>query len=577
MTSKKISCFAIVLILFISTLVRAQNSTIIPGNIIVMLHSKEEAQQLSNILSHVNGISTHLKLKSTLSKNMNIFLFEFDSLAINQELMLQLIKVNSFVKIAQFNHTLQLRNTPLDSLFNKQWNMNNTGQLNGTPGVDIEALKAWDITTGGLTSQGDTIVVAVIDGGFDLQHEDLNFWKNHQEIPNNNMDDDDNGYVDDYDGWNGSLNNDNLPVEYHGTHVCGIVGAKGCNHIGVTGVNWNVKIMPVSTGSSSSGKMLSEADVVTSYTYVFDQRKLYNITNGAKGAFVVSTNSSFGIDLGQPGSYPLWCAMYDSLGSVGIISAAATTDKNYNVDTQGDMPTACSSNWLVTVTSTNNNDLKPTDRGYGLTTIDLAAPGENIFSTYYNPPYAYLSGTSMSCPHIAGAIALMYSVGCQQFMTDCKNNPAEMALVVKDSLLKTTDKINSLAGITVTGGRLNLYKAVQSIVNYYPGETCVTSTKECVESKTIAKIGFRIKNTYPNPTNGILNISYECNSDAVIRLYNMLGEELQYLNVSKSDIIQKATLDLSTLDKGIYFIYMSNGSARSASFKVVVAPDMLKP
>jgi subtilisin family serine protease len=565
MLRKQISLLTIIVLLFLSQLVRSQNATIVPGNIIVMVHSNEEAQQLSSVFSYVNGIQTHLKIKSELSKNMNIFLFEFDSLAINQELLLSLINASPMVKIAQFNHIIQLRNTPSDSLFSKQWNMNNTGQDGGKTGADISALSAWDITTGGVTAQGDTIVVAVVDGGFDLQHEDLNFWKNRHEIPDNKIDDDKNGYVDDYDGWNGLTMNDNIPSEYHGTHVCGIVGAKGCNNMGVTGVNWNVKIMPVSTGSSDT--QLTEATVVASYTYVLEERRLYNQTNGAKGAFVVSTNSSFGLDLGQPNSYPLWCAMYDSLGAVGILSAAATTDKNYNVDTRGDMPTACPSNWLVTVTSTDNNDLKPTDRGYGLTTIDLAAPGENILSTYTPAPYAYLSGTSMSCPHIAGSIAMMYSVGCQQFMIDCKNNPAAMALIVKDSLLKATDRINSLAGITVTGGRLNLFKAVQSILHYYPGDYCVLNP-------AIAKpIGFSIRNVYPNPATGnVLDIVYASDVDADINLYNMVGEKIQTLSVKKSNTLQYGSFDLSKIDKGMYFINMSGSNVRSASFKVFVAP-----
>jgi subtilisin family serine protease len=576
MDSKIIPRFIACVLLFINISASAQNATIISGNIIVMVHSNEEAQQLSTIFSYINGIQTHLKIKSTLSKNMNIFLFEFDSTAINQELLLSVIKTNPLVKIAQFNHTIELRNEPNDSLFSLQWNMNNTGQKGGTAGVDIAALKAWDISTGGLTAEGDTIVVAVVDEGFDLLHEDLNFWKNHHEIPNNHIDDDRNGYVDDYLGWNSSSLNDTLPVQDHGTHICGIIGAKGCNLIGVTGVNRNVKIMPVSTDGQT------EANIVASYSYVVEQRRQYNQTNGAKGAFVVASSSSFGLDLAQAADHPLWCAMYDSLGSVGILSAAATTNNNYNVDTQGDMPTSCSSKWLITVTNTTNTDAKAT-AGYGTTTIDLGAPGTEIPSTITSNNYGYMTGTSMSAPHVAGAVALMYSVGCTKFMSDYKNNSSAMALIVKDSLLNATDKISALEGITVTGGRLNLFKAVQSIVHYSANSSCVFAPTICppdtnkTNLKNPANIGFAIRNVYPNPTNGILNISYECNEDAVINLYNMMGEKIQSLNVNQANVIQKGNFDLSTTAKGIYFINMSNSNGRSASFKVVVAPDLLKP
>src|ERR1019366_8230289 len=312
---------------------------------------------------------------------------------------------NRKVKIAQFNHRFQQRNTPNDAQFGAQWNLNNTGQNSGTVGADISAIKAWNIATGGLTSTGDTIIVAVIDGGFDITHRDLNFWKNYHEIPHNHIDDDNNGYIDDFDGWNSSTNNDSLTVIDHGTHISGIIGAKGNNCIGVAGINWKIIIMPVCTDGSV------EANVVAAYAYVMKQRRIYNQTNGAKGSFVVATNSSFGVEKGQPSAYPLWCAMYDSLGSVGIVNAVATTNANRNVDTQGDIPTACPSNWLITVTNTTNRDTTA-GAGYGATTIDLGAPGTNITSTTSSNTYSSLSGTSVATPHVAGAIALMYAVAC---------------------------------------------------------------------------------------------------------------------------------------------------------------------
>src|SRR5690606_25953748 len=204
----------------------------------------------------------------------------------------------------QLNYYVQSRaTTPNDPSFNQQWALHNTGQSGGTVDADIDAPEAWDITTGGITATGDSIVVAVVDGGFYLNHPDLkpNLFKNRQEIPNNGVDDDGNGYIDDFDGWNAYNNNGNLSSgDNHGTHVAGIIGAKGNNNAGVSGVNWNVKIMPI-RGSSGTTSV-----VVAAYGYAAKMRKLYNQTNGAKGAFVVATNASFGVDFGNAASYHVW-------------------------------------------------------------------------------------------------------------------------------------------------------------------------------------------------------------------------------------------------------------------------------
>lgn len=541
--------------------VSAQERDIQPGELIVLLRLNASPEQLCNDLQTVNGKATQLKLAKILSKSMNIYLFHFNENEISQQQMLNAVKVNSNVLIAQNNHIIYERVTvPNDPQFNVMWDMDNIGQSGGTPDADIDAPEAWDITTGGLTAAGDTIVVAVIDGGFKLNHVDLNFFKNYNEIPGNGIDDDGNGYVDDFKGWYTVSNNDNIPVQTHGTHVAGTVGAKGNNSIGVTGVNWNVKVMPISYGSGGSG---FEANVVEAYGYARDMRRLYDQTNGAKGAFVVATNSSFGVDLAQPSSYPLWCAMYDSLGAVGILSAGATANANYNVDVQGDIPTACPSNWLITVTNTTRNDTKAT-AGYGATTIDLGAPGSSITSTYYSgstDTYSAISGTSMATPHVAGTVGLMMSVACTQFITDYKANPAAMALVVKDSILNATDPISALSGITVTGGRLNLYKSVKSIQNY-----CISTTvNENPES------GVDFMAVYPNPANGSLSIAYKSNTDVTIIFTNVMGQQMkQFKQLSTSGTQQNVKMDISDLAKGVYFISITGENKTSKVYKVII-------
>lgn len=432
----------------------------VEGQIMIKLYSdlpQSQQQMLQDVLADFQSIG--LGMVEKLSDRLNIFLLSFNPALIDDERLLENIKAHPYVELAQFNHFIQLRALPNDTDFGLQWNMNNTGQTGGTPDADMDCPEGWDLGTSGVTATGDTIIIAIVDDGFDIDHEDLKYWKNYHDIPGNGIDDDTNGYIDDYNGWNSWTNTGEIIEKDHGTHVAGIAAAKGNNGKGVTGVNWNVKIMPV------VGSATVESIVVAGYGYVHEMRTIYNETGGAKGAFIVSTNSSFGVNNGMPEDYPIWCAMYDSMGMQGILSAAATANANFNVDEVGDMPTACPSDFLITVTNTDNNDVKSTYAAYGLTSIDLGAPGTAIYSTRQTNTYGYKTGCSMSSPHAAGAVAFMYSVADAGFMTACHNDPAGMALVIKQYILNGTDPLPSLEGKTVTGGRLNIYNAAQLMLS----------------------------------------------------------------------------------------------------------------
>ena len=388
--------------------------------------------------------------KRLLSERLNIWLFEIMDSKEPREDRMHRLATNADVRLIQNNHTnINLREAiPDDPYYEFQW----------APAI-MSLPQAWEVfTTGGVTATGDTIVVAVIDGGMDWTHEDLNCWENRHEIPNNLIDDDGNGYIDDYRGWNAYNHNGYVGSHTHGTHVSGIVGAVGNNGTGVCGVNWNVKVMPI---AGSSG---NESIVVEAYSYALEMRARYNETNGEEGAFIVATNSSFGVDYGNPNDYPIWCAMYDEMGAVGILSCGAGPNMNVNVDVVGDVPSACPGDYLIGITNTTSDDEKYNNAGYGINNIDIGAPGTTIYSTIPNSGYGNMTGTSMATPQVSGIIALMYAALPEEMMQACKSDPANFCLTVKYHLLNGSDHLPSLDGLVAAGRRLNAYGAIESVL-----------------------------------------------------------------------------------------------------------------
>lgn len=459
---KLLILFTLTLTILSNLSAQTSQSNIIPGECLVMLHGGADKEAFLKSVTQTSLLGG-FELKQVISERYRIYLLAFNPALYNQEQALFDLQKNSYVAIAQYNHTIQDRATPNDPNFtSQQWDMNNTGQTGGVPDADIDGPEAWDITTGGLTALGDTIVVAVVDGGVYINHPDLvpNIWRNYGEIPGNGIDDDGNGYIDDINGWDAYNNDGSIPTDNHGTHVAGTIGARGDNSAGVTGVNWNVKIMSI---AASSG---SEATVIRGYGYVAVMRERYNNSNGTTGAFVVSTNASFGVDFGQASSYPLWCAFYDTLGAVGILNAGAGPNANTNIDTQGDIPTTCPSQYLIAVTNTTNMDAKNNSAGYGTTNMDIGAPGTSIYSTYGSSSYQNLTGTSMATPHVTGAIGLYWSAACPLMVQDYKANPSALALQMRTYLLTGVDSISSMANTTSSKGRLNVYKGILKVQSY---------------------------------------------------------------------------------------------------------------
>ena len=427
-------------------------ASFVEGEIIVQV---EKINQLSDVIYKLNQDhpDLDLKLKKVLSRRTGIALLEFNQGAYNSERVVELSSSSPHILVTQLNHTnIERRSTtPDDQDFPVQWS------LNGSGGGRISAQDAWDIATGDTTALGDEIVFAIVDGGVDTTHVDLKIYRNPYEIPANGIDDDQNGYVDDVNGWNAFRSDGIIPKDYHGTHVAGISGARTNNLFGIAGVMWNASILPIAIDGNLTESMLIEA-----YGYALEMRALYNETDGDSGAFVVVTNSSFGIDFGQPSNYPIWCSFYDSLGAYGVLSVGATANASWNVDVVGDMPTTCPSDYLLSITSVSQNGSLAA--ATGPTHIDFGAPGVNIFSTLPFQNYGVQSGTSMATPHAAGVIGLMYAAMCRRDLENLMPYPDSLAMYVRNQLLSSGfDVLGTLVGNTSTGGRINAYKAVLSV------------------------------------------------------------------------------------------------------------------
>lgn len=463
--------YSLVMMLALSTSValgQMMKPQSVPGELIVQAAPGKDLQDLEHDLAVVNGQATGLRVVRLLSGPMRAWLVRFDATAVAHRTMSDAVFSHRSVSLVQDNHYIQQRVVPNDTEFNQQWQHVNNGGGGGTADADVDSDLAWDITTGGLTTMGDTIVVCIVDDGTNLSHPDLlpNSWFNHNEIPNNNVDDDNNGYVDDYRGWNITNNSDNVTGGSHGVNVNGMIGAVGNNNQGVVGVNWAVKMMTVKHGG------IDEASVIEGYTYPLVMRQMYESSNGQQGAFVVATNSSWGIDGGQPSDSPLWCAFYDTLGYYGILSAGSTANNNVNIDQVGDLPTACESGYLISVTASNNDDVR-TFSGYGQTTIDLAAPGENVRTTSGSSSYTTTSGTSFAGPMVAGAVALMYSAPCASLAAIAHASPSVAAEMVRDYILNGVDPKPNLTTECVTGGRLNLKNSLDLVLQNCSGSECL--------------------------------------------------------------------------------------------------------
>lgn len=500
-----------------------------PGEILVQLEKGIRPEQFIH-----RSAGSQLTLKKVISAELGIYLLSFNQRYVEEAAVLSRVKQDPAIKAAQLNRAVQLRSTiPNDEFFERQWHLDL-----------IQAPEVWNFTTGGLSARGDTIVVAVLDSAFDPAQEDLkdNIWRNHAEIPDDGIDNDNNGYIDDYLGWNVKKGNDDhfgsIDGTAHGTASAGIIGARGNNEIGVAGLNWNVKLMLL------SGTQF-ESEIVEAYLYARAFRKRYNESGCSEGAFVVATNISLGIDEGQASDYPIWCAVYDQMGEVGILNTGSTTNKNINVDQEGDIPTNCNSEFLISVTNSNQDDEK-INSGFGSRSVDLSAPGSGAFTTRPNNEYSIFPGTSAAAPQVAGAIALIYSLPADSLARLACEKPRSTALLVKDFIFKGTKPLDDLQGITVTGGRLDLLNSLDQVRQHFGGTSGELS----------------ILKLYPNPASSRLRIEFQSpDFDPYwVRVFNSLGQLVYEEEIQPQQFSSKFhDLTVSGWPRGIYAIAIQRG------------------
>lgn len=361
------------------------------------------------------------------------------------------------VEYAEPNYIRGLSKIPNDTYFNQQWALLNTGQFNGTPNSDIKATWAWDINTG-----NSNIVIGIIDTGMAYNHPDLiaNRWVNEAENPDNGIDDDGNGKIDDRFGWDFTRcarfnpdtgfcstpktpDKDPMDDNGHGTHVVGIIGASGDNGTGISGVMWNVRLMPLKILNADGEGSVADEIAAIDYVVMMKQR----------GVDIKAINASF-----SGGTYST--AEFDAIRRVNdagilFVTAAGNGGDDEIGDNNDNVP-SYPGNYnlpnIVSIAATDQNDHLAVFSNYGLNTVHGAAPGVHVLSivpTGFN----YYSGTSMATPHVTGLVGLLYS-----------QYPWFSASQIKSTILRYVDTLPSLSGKIMSGGRINAYKALSSLI-----------------------------------------------------------------------------------------------------------------
>lgn len=384
------------------------------------------------VIVKVKDISNMNSVKSNLEKdNIHIDKIENDTLILSfdsakETLEDVLLKLNAEVDIeyAEPDYIRKISTAPeAEPYYRYLWGLKNTTRA----GIDINVESAWNVTQG-----NENVVVGILDSGIDFNHIDIkpNIWTNIKEIPNNGIDDDSNGYIDDFYGWDFLYNNNNsFDSNGHGSHIAGTIAAP-VNNLGIVGVAPSVKVMALKVGDNEG--------------YIYTSA-IISAINYATKMGVKIFNSSYG------GEYYSQAEM-DAMKRANALFIAASGNGEYNgyenVGVNNDLKPQYPANYdlpnVISVASVSETGEISKFSNYGVTSVDIAAPGEYIFSTILSNTYSYYSGTSMAAPHVAGVAALLLSYKNDLTIAD-----------LRKYLLGSPNKLSSLNGKVVTGGMVN--------------------------------------------------------------------------------------------------------------------------
>jgi len=414
-------------------------SRIVPAEAIVQMQSSLSDLEFQDRLEEIGFAGKPLSSRG-------LFLVQLDPFKTTNE-QLSRISEADFVEYAEPNFLLSLQVDADDPkvVDGSTWGLYGSAS-SPSSSAGANAVGAW---SSGYTGNS-AVYLAVIDSGIDVSHPDLsaNIWTNAGEIAGNGIDDDGNGYVDDVNGFD-FINSDGSVYDAgehpHGTHVAGIIGAQGNNAEGVSGVNWNVKL--ISAKMMNSDGQSNVANAINAIDYITELRT-------QKGLDIIASNNSWG---GTAYSRALEDAIKRG-GDAGIIFVAAAGNDATNLDSTAQYPAAydCTTTYrlfdcVVSVAALNEDGTLASYSNFSSTKVDLAAPGTNVMSTLPGGEYGLLSGTSMAAPFVTGSIALC--VGAY------RGTSAEIAI----SKLKSTVVADAnLSGKVATGGRLNISSHVSS-------------------------------------------------------------------------------------------------------------------
>ena len=412
------------------------SSQVVPGEFLVQIKQR----YFFDIQTLLTKLSTE---PATLVSKSGVYLIKRPSIE-RTEGSLQILSKYKEISVVEANHYWRLRrHPPQDPKFEKLWGLYNTGQeavgdmppMIGVSGVDIDALKAWDITTG-----DKNVKVAVIDTGVDYNHPDLkeNIWVNEVELHGKaGVDDDNNGCIDDIHGCNFvKKNGDPMDDDGHGTHVAGTIGAVGDNNIGIAGVAWHVTLIPIKFIDDKDNG--TTEDAIRSIDYAIEV-----------GAQILS--NSWGDEVGSE----LLKQAIERAKQAGALFVVAAGNETKDNDVKMDYPSGYDIDNIISVAAVDNTGDLASFSNYGKKTVHIAAPGYNVYSTYRDPKqpnldYESFAGTSMACPHVSGVAVLLLA-----------QNPKLTYQQIRKTIFDSARPMPKLQGKVSTGGMLNAYEALK--------------------------------------------------------------------------------------------------------------------